>query len=64
VVKANAYGCGALECSRVFSEAGAAMLAVTRVEEAIPLRENGIQTPILLLAPALKTSWKALSNSI
>ncbi len=51
VVKANAYGCGALECARVFTEEGAAMLAVTRLEEAIELRQGGIETPILLLAP-------------
>ncbi len=54
VVKANAYGCGALECSRVFSDAGAAMLAVTRVEEAVSLRDGDIETPILLLSPTLE----------
>jgi alanine racemase len=53
VVKANAYGCGAIECSRVFAAEGAAMLAVTRVAEAVPLRESGIETPILLLSPSL-----------
>lgn len=52
VVKANAYGCGALECSRVFASEGAAMLAVTRLDEAIPLRESGLETPILLLSPS------------
>ena len=51
VVKANAYGCGAVECARVFVEEGAAMLAVTRLEEAIELRQNGIEASILLLAP-------------
>ena len=58
VVKANAYGCGAPECARIFSEAGAPMLAVTRVEEALELRENGIQTPILTLAPALPDEYE------
>ncbi|HEX8465678.1 MAG TPA: alanine racemase [Abditibacterium sp.] len=53
VVKANAYGCGALECAKIFAEEGAAMLAVTRVEEAIVLRESGLETPILLLSPSL-----------
>ena len=53
VVKANAYGHGAVECARVFAEAGAAMLAVTRLDEAVPLREAGIGAPILLLAPPL-----------
>ncbi len=53
VVKANAYGCGALECAKIFAQQGAAMLAVTRVEEALELRDANLQTPILLLAPAL-----------
>ncbi len=51
VVKANAFGCGALECSRVFAESGAEMLAVTRVEEAAELRKGGIEAPVLLLSP-------------
>ncbi len=51
VVKANAYGCGAIECARLFAAEGAAMLAVTRLEEGLELRSNGIETPILLLAP-------------
>jgi alanine racemase len=62
VVKANAYGCGALECSRVFADAGAAMLAVTRADEAVPLREGGIEAPILLLSPALPDELETLVN--
>lgn len=53
VVKANAYGHGAVEVSRALAAEGVGYLAVTRVEEAIPIREAGITTPILLLAPAL-----------
>lgn len=65
VVKANAYGCGAPECARVFAQAGAAMLAVTRVDEALELRESGIQTPILTLAPALPDHYEtAISNNV
>jgi alanine racemase len=52
VIKANAYGHGAVETGRILADAGARYLAVTRVEEAVPLREAGIQSPILLLAPA------------
>jgi alanine racemase len=51
VVKANAYGHGLLECARVFERSGAAMLAVTRIEEAGALRDAGIDAPILLLTP-------------
>jgi alanine racemase len=65
VVKANAYGCGAIESGRVFAEAGAQMLAVTRVEEALPLRSNGISAPILLLAPTPPDEYEAaLQNDL
>lgn len=51
VVKANAYGCGLVECATVFHRAGARMVAVTRVEEARELRDAGVAADILLLAP-------------
>lgn len=54
VIKANAYGHGAVEVARAFSAEGARYLAVTRVDEAIPLRAAGVLTPILLLTPALE----------
>lgn len=60
VVKANAYGHGAVEVARTLSAAGAKYLAVTRLEEAIPLRAAGVLTPILLLAPALPDEVKEL----
>lgn len=53
VVKADAYGLGAVEVSRVLEECGAAMLAVTTVEEGVELRQGGITIPILLLSPFL-----------
>ncbi len=53
VVKANAYGHGIVEASRVFADEGAHMLAVTRLEEAVSLRDAEVQTPILLLTPPL-----------
>jgi alanine racemase len=62
VVKANAYGCGAPECAKIFAESGAAMLAVTRLEEAVPLRESGIEAPILLLSPSLSGEWESVVN--
>jgi len=51
VVKANAYGCGLLECALIFHRAGAKMLAVTRVEEARELRDAGVAADLLILAP-------------
>lgn len=49
VVKANAYGHGAVEVSRKALEAGAAMLGVASLEEGAELRRNGIHAPILIL---------------
>lgn len=49
VVKADAYGHGALAVARVAVEAGASYLAVATLGEAIELREAGFTTPILLL---------------
>ncbi len=42
VVKANAYGHGALQVSRAALEAGAEMLAVHRAIEGVELRKAGI----------------------
>jgi alanine racemase len=49
VVKADAYGHGALECSRALEAEGAGWLGVTSLDEAIPLREAGIRANILLM---------------
>ncbi|MGO9126764.1 MAG: alanine racemase, partial [Terriglobales bacterium] len=49
VVKADAYGHGAVECSRALEEDGARWFGVTSLDEAIPLREAGIRGRILLL---------------
>ncbi|HJS51529.1 MAG TPA: alanine racemase [Pyrinomonadaceae bacterium] len=47
VVKANAYGHGAVECSRRLEAEGVDWLGVATVEEAVELREAGINSPIL-----------------
>ncbi len=49
VVKADAYGHGAVECSRALEGEGAKWLGVTSLDEAIPLREAGIQSNVLLM---------------
>ena len=49
VVKADAYGHGAVECAKIMKATGADMFAVATVAEGIELREAGINTPILLL---------------
>ncbi|HIC93204.1 MAG TPA: alanine racemase, partial [Anaerolineae bacterium] len=49
VVKANAYGHGAVPVARTALESGAERLAVNRVVEGIELRRAGIAAPILVL---------------
>jgi alanine racemase len=50
VVKADAYGHGALSVSRAAIEGGATWLAVALVEEGVELRDAGIDVPVLVLS--------------
>ncbi len=50
MVKADAYGHGAVECSRIALRAGASWLGVATVQEGIELRNAGITAPILILS--------------
>ena len=49
VVKADAYGHGALPVARLLQEAGADYLAVSCLDEALELRGGGVSMPILIL---------------
>lgn len=49
VVKADAYGHGSVQVSRLLEELGADYLAVSSIDEAVELRHNGINMPILIL---------------
>ncbi len=49
VVKANAYGHGDVEVSKTALSAGADVLAVSSLDEALNLRQAGIEAPILVL---------------
>lgn len=49
VVKANAYGHGAVEVARTLAAAGIDMLGVALVEEGVELRSEGVETPILVM---------------
>ena len=49
VVKADAYGHGAIPCARIAIESGADYLGAGVIEEGIELRENGLNAPILIL---------------
>lgn len=50
VVKADAYGHGAVECARTFEKEGATWFGVTSTDEGLQLRQAGIAGRILLLA--------------
>ena len=49
VVKADAYGHGAVSVAKTVCQAGAQWLAVATLPEGIELREAGIKKPILVL---------------
>lgn len=49
VVKANAYGHGAVQLAKEYEKLKADYLAVSNIEEAIQIRNAGIKTPILIL---------------
>ena len=49
VVKADAYGHGAVQCSLALEAEGAKWLGVTSLDEAIPLRDAGVSSRILLM---------------
>lgn len=51
VVKGNAYGHGMAEAGLALQEAGAEMLAVTYGQEALALRNAGVQAEILVMSP-------------
>ena len=51
VVKADAYGHGAVHVAKTAIDAGATWLGVATPEEAVPLRAAGIVSPILVLGP-------------
>lgn len=56
VVKADAYGHGALPVARALAAAGADGLCVATVDEAVALRRGGIRLPILVLYP-VSPAW-------
>ena len=49
VVKADAYGHGAVQVAKALQSAGADYLAVSSIDEGMELRFNGITMPVLIL---------------
>lgn len=59
MVKANAYGTGALQIAKTLQHQGAAYLAVAVIDEGVELRQAGITMPIIVMNP-IGTNYKAL----
>ena len=65
VVKADAYGHGAVRCAHQMLRAGADQFAVADVEEGIALRQAGISEPILVLSePPLESVGKLVEFDV
>ena len=61
MVKASAYGIGAVEAAKTLQSHGAAYLAVAVVDEGVSLRDAGITMPIMVMNP-ITTNFRALFN--
>ncbi|MGL2809356.1 alanine racemase [Helicobacter pylori] len=63
VVKANAYGVGALKASEIFLQEGANYLGVAALDEALELRSHFSKTPILILGYSPNTNASMLIDN-
>ncbi|WP_120973002.1 alanine racemase [Helicobacter pylori] len=63
VVKANAYGVGAIKASEIFLQEGANYLGVATLDEALELRSHFSQTPILILGYSPNTNASMLIDN-
>ncbi|MBR0357376.1 MAG: alanine racemase [Clostridia bacterium] len=61
VIKANAYGHGAVAAAKLL-EGKADRFAVAMTDEAVELRKAGIETPIFLLAPTPESDFEAIAR--
>ena len=64
LVKANAYGHGAVEFALMMQNAGADYLAVALPVEGIELRRSGISLPILVLTAGTDFSDEIIDNRL
>jgi len=60
VVKANAYGHGAVQVARVLEDEGVELLGVALVEEGLELRNAGIASPILVMGGSYDGAWELM----
>lgn len=62
VVKANAYGHGAVPVARAALESGATRLAVHRLVEGVELRQAGLTAPVLILGYTLPAEAETVAR--
>lgn len=60
MVKANAYGHGAVAVAQALEQGGVAMLGVALVEEGVELRHAGVKAPILVLGGSYEGGYQLL----
>ncbi len=58
IVKANAYGHGLEPIAQTAIKSGAKLIGVATVEEAVRLRDAGIETPILVMMPSSREALR------
>ncbi len=63
IIKADAYGHGALRVAKLFEAVGADFLAVSNIEEAMTVRRGGIHTPLLILGYTHPSCAKILADN-
>ena len=64
MVKADAYGAGALEVGRTLQECGTDYLAVAVADEGVELRKEGITTGIIVMNPEPNSFRALFSNKL
>lgn len=63
VIKADGYGHGAVQIAKLYEKLGANWFAVSNIEEALELRNNGISLPILILGYTPSECAKLLADN-
>jgi alanine racemase len=64
MVKAQAYGAGAVEIAKILQSQGIEYLTVAYTDEGIQLRNNGIYTPIMVMNPQVEEFDKMASYAL
>jgi alanine racemase len=64
MIKAFAYGAGAVEIGQILQQQGVDYLTVAYTDEGIELRNNGIYTPIMVMNPQVEEFAKLIEYSL